>query len=649
MKKIVILLITVFVVTVSCISLTACNGHDAEVWLKDVDISATLNESGDLIVEERWKVHFDTGKKNAYKTFQLRDSDFGHISELKDVSVYDMDRDMYFKEITLPDSPERYVQYTTNYDTFYIYGQSSQKELGLVVYPEEGERNFVWKYAVTDMAAKYADTSVVYWKIFNTDFAADIENFRLELTLPTGTTNDAQGWFHIETSGAYLTLEADKFVYTAKNIKAGTMVETRVVAPTDTFGELAKHTGSVGLESIRAEELKWAEEWQSKQRLYRTLAVLAVVVNVIIAAAGIAVAVLVKIKNRPYNEDYPEYERELPQGWAVAEAAHLFYYYSGGFGAKDYRSRALSAVILDLTRRHYLEVEPVPNAKSGEEYRITFPQVADSMLKDLKPHERLVYNLLLKAKSNGNTLAGAADGVTMKEFQKYAKADYLEVNNLMKDFEKSSGQKFSRGKYAPPKTRFKEAGIGMLVAAIALLIVAFRFAMFFAPGLGVAGLALSLLAPKMKRLNKEGERIYRQLKGLEKYMLDFSNLKEYDVPKLILWEEYLVYATMMGISKEVIKNLKLVYPELRDDFRGGMYGYNRGYLFTYLWLSSHTGSGLDFGTEMGRSIQQVATVARTLSTPKSSGSGSRFGGFGGGGGGFGGGGGGFGGGGGGFR
>lgn len=643
MKKIVILLITVFVVAVSCISLSACNGHDAEVWLKDVDISATLNESGDLIVEERWKVHYDSGKKNAYKTFQLYDTSFGHTSELKDVSVYDADRDKNFREIELPYSPERYVEYSTDYDTFYIYGnQSSQKELGLIVRPEEGERNFVWKYTLTDVAAKYADTSVVYWKIFNTDFSADIEKFRLELTLPTKTTDNAQAWFHIETSGSYLELEADKFVYTAKNIEAGTMVETRIVAPTETFRELAKETSSAGLESIRAEELRWAEEWNTKQKIYRALAIIAVVINVIIAAVGIAVAVIIKLKNRRYDENYPEYAREMPAGWAVAEAAHLFYYYNGGFTAKDYRSRALSAVILDLTRRHYLEIEPVPDAKSSEAYRITFPNIADAMRRDLKPHEQLVYNLLLKASASG------VGGLTMKEFQQYAQREYLEVNNMMKGFEKSSGKKFTQGKYAPPKTQLKNLGVGMLILAVILLVVTFRLAMFFAPGMGVAGLALLLLTPKQKRLTQEGERIYRQLKGLEKYMLDFSNLKEYDVPKLILWEEYLVYATMMGISKEVIKNLKLVYPELREDnFRGG-YGYGRGYLFTYLWLSSHTRSGLDFGAEMGRHIQQVSTVARTLAQPKVS-SGGHSSGFGRGGGGFGGGGGGFGGGGGGFR
>ena len=44
-------------------------------------------------------------------------------------------------------------------------------------------------------------------------------------------------------------------------------------------------------------------------------------------------------------------------------------------------------------------------------------------------------------------------------------------------------------------------------------------------------------------------------------MMDFSLLKEKDVPDLVLWEKFLVYATAFGISEKVIEQLKIVYPD----------------------------------------------------------------------------------------
>ncbi|MFR1215400.1 MAG: DUF2207 family protein, partial [Acutalibacteraceae bacterium] len=75
------------------------------------------------------------------------------------------------------------------------------------------------------------------------------------------------------------------------------------------------------------------------------------------------------------------------------------------------------------------------------------------------------------------------------------------------------------------------------------------------------------------RLSVQGETMYMVWKGLEKYMLEFSNMKEYELPHLELWKDYLVYATMMGISDKVCKQLKLAYPNIdNDDYMTSTFG-----------------------------------------------------------------------------
>ncbi|HBK86140.1 MAG TPA: hypothetical protein DDZ53_08950, partial [Firmicutes bacterium] len=47
-------------------------------------------------------------------------------------------------------------------------------------------------------------------------------------------------------------------------------------------------------------------------------------------------------------------------------------------------------------------------------------------------------------------------------------------------------------------------------------------------------------------------------------------MERYTIPSLIIWEHYLVYAVTLGVAKEVMKQLELVYPNLTEgDYRFG--------------------------------------------------------------------------------
>ncbi len=64
-------------------------------------------------------------------------------------------------------------------------------------------------------------------------------------------------------------------------------------------------------------------------------------------------------------------------------------------------------------------------------------------------------------------------------------------------------------------------------------------------------------------------------KGLKKYMEDFSMLDKREIPEIVIWEQFLVYATAFGIADKVIKQLKAVYKELGRSFEfdDPSYGY----------------------------------------------------------------------------
>ena len=121
------------------------------------------------------------------------------------------------------------------------------------------------------------------------------------------------------------------------------------------------------------------------------------------------------------------------------------------------------------------------------------------------------------------------------------------------------------------------------------------------------------ISKKANVLTQKGVDQVEQLKGLKKFMEDFSMLDKREVPELVLWEKYLVYATVFGVADKVIKQLKIVYPDFEQNMD----------LQTYscMNLMMHN----DFNSSFTRAINSA------ISSTYSSGSGSG-GGFSGGGG-----------------
>lgn len=100
-------------------------------------------------------------------------------------------------------------------------------------------------------------------------------------------------------------------------------------------------------------------------------------------------------------------------------------------------------------------------------------------------------------------------------------------------------------------------------------------------------------------------------------MQEFSLLKEKQVPDLVIWEKFLVYATVFGIADKVIKQLKIVYPNMEEISCINNY--------TYLYFMMHT----NFST----SFSNAVSTSMTSSYSSSTGGGGGFsggGGFGGG-------------------
>ena len=103
--------------------------------------------------------------------------------------------------------------------------------------------------------------------------------------------------------------------------------------------------------------------------------------------------------------------------------------------------------------------------------------------------------------------------------------------------------------------------------------------------------------------------------GLKRYMENFSLLDEREVPELVLWEKYMVFATAFGIADKVLSQLKIKYPEVLDEYGN----FNSSYTYFYMMNT------YNFDRVIGNGIQRAYNAgisARNAREMASSGGGS---------------------------
>lgn len=612
--------------------------------MRKLNISEQLLENGDLRVTEKWNVELkDRGKayRNLYRSFPADKN-----ADVADFSVHDDDQNVEYADAG--DVDPLSVSGDALQDRNYTHRTADGTEIGWFMPPvEEGTRNFTISYTLKNMVGVYADTAVLYHQFLSPDFSLPVENMTGTVRFPdAGSKDSVRAWLHTTAKGSLSVDSAGQISVQVSEIPANTMVEVRLCVPPGLFPASARTSGESVLPGIEAQEAKWASDYEAELERQFRLGVIDAAGGALLFLASVLVFVLVKLKNRRHVVEFPEYTRDIPAGNSPGGIANLFYFYSGGLQEKE-RERVLSATLLSLARKGFVRISD----DGGREMVVAV--TGDTKRGELTAGEQAFYEML-------STVAEATEGsFTMKQFKKYAEKHSAYVDSGIEGFFTASKREIAeRGYY-----EYRPAYFGALKAVGTLLIVlaVFTFMMsssrnsllVYLPLSMILGGILLLAAGSLRmKLSVKGEYDYGVWHGLEKYMLEFSRMKEYGVPQLELWEEYLVYATMMGISKEVCKQLKLAYPQLNDQ---AYLDANFGNLWLYymfaprLYFGGFAGphSGFDFGAALGRTMGDIGSAATRLAHPPSDFNGHSGGGFGGGGfggGGFSGGGGGFGGG-----
>ena len=70
-----------------------------------------------------------------------------------------------------------------------------------------------------------------------------------------------------------------------------------------------------------------------------------------------------------------------------------------------------------------------------------------------------------------------------------------------------------------------------------------------------------LLAKNLNDLTDVGQKELSEVYGMRKFLDEFTLVSEKEIIEVKIWENLLIYATLFGLAKKVLKDLEKLYPD----------------------------------------------------------------------------------------
>lgn len=589
--------LSIFIISViACLFLFNTTSYAGYQSLENLTYEVQLNEDGTADVVETWDIYVSS-TNTLFKTFELDSSKFGEITN---VTV---------KEISTSGNVSEFIEtdeYAYHVDRGYYYAlQTDTDEFEIawgVSINTSANRTYQISYTITDAIKIYNDCSEFYWQFVGDTNGIPAYEVKGTIKLPSSvsTKENLKVWAHGPLNGEIQIVDNQTVSFTVSYLETGTMLEARVVTTENIFTECTNVVNRYELENIIEEETAWADEANDERdRLTREQeredAVLKMIgIAAVVLALAIVIFFVVKIVKyvrellaieKVEPEQKLKYFRDIPDESATpAEASYLYYFDKKSY-FKNNLSNIVSATILNLSLKKAVIFE------KDEKNKINIIINKNIDRANFKEDELSIYDLLGKVKdykNKKNKDEEKQDKISMKDIEKYAKINDVTFLSAVEGIEKTAkANQEIKGNYDESDMKISRKWSNKKTIYIIVTILAISFSAFIIPLIAVIPSLIciflcSKLEKKTRTLTQKGVNEQEKWKALKRFMEDFSLLDEREVPELVMWEKYLVYATAFGIADKVLKQLKVKYPELTDE----TYMLSSGYTYIYM-MNNH--------------------------------------------------------------
>lgn len=592
------------------------------------DITATVSADGSLLVEECRTFDYSGSYNGIYFDIDVSD---GVDCDVQSVSV-GMGDDV--RQFAQADSGEP--------GTYQIQDMGAALRIKIFSPASDTENQVTVAYRLSDLVKVHDDVAELYWMFVSPgwEMASDDVTCRILLPIeyPFTLGDEVRAWGHGSLLGS---LEGKTegnvtaIVYSVPEVFSGDFAEARVTFPSSWMS--VAPDGTEALSDIMEEEANWSEEANAKRRearervradgasagfLPNTFAGWLPVAGAVVVS-GLAVMAPIWTK-RAYRKAHraqfqEKYWREAP---FVGHPAVVGMLLDGDKLIDDEDGSQLSASIVRLMDEGVIAVDS-PDTKVLRRGKVESEDPID------RATEELIFARLGSPEDKV-----WQDEVDTDWMVKRVKRNPLGFYGPMTTWHRSVEEEAKARGFLEDERKFSPSGFWAVLPFIYLFLMILTSlesgpdgSFFLVFAVCLAGVLLGARGQKTvyPPRSPEAVEVMAKAEALARWLKDFTRLEDAPPTDVVLWNELMVYAVVLGVADEALEGLRMRCPDIYSDeafFFGGDPAIRRR------WESVGVAN---VGRTSFASARSYQTLLAASSDSSSSGSGGGFSGGGGGG------------------
>lgn len=548
MKKILISLFVFLCFPVFCLA----SNYD----ISNYYIDATLKENGDMDVSEL--IVLDGTLENGYERdiLYLGSNNLYSASNISNISV----SGGYISDVS-------FDSFLSNYDNFISVNNANNGDSAKYIlsniyngirirmyYSTKSEKTaFLIKYTLSDVGILHNDVIEFYWNFLGNDFSDKINDLNIRVNYPSlMNLEDFSWWFHGPLTGNSNIINTGTYTSvlgTVSKVSEYQAVDFRTIVPKNGFdvSSFKKVSDDEVKESIVAAEdeivAKDLENIKRNRIIYYTFIGLSISYYIVLLIIWIYVYKKYDKERKPkFNL---EYNREFIDDYNVEVVDYLM--------NNAVTPNAMSASIMNLIYKKNIKAEKIENEKNSYKFILLNRD-------NLNDTENLLVDFLFLKVGENNEFS-------TKDLKKYASSTKT-CNTFMNSYTSWKQSVINDGKkqgfYDKLNDRFKYGFLMLILSFLIMFVGTFIFHVesLLLSSLFFVGIIFFVYVCVIRRKSEKGIEDYTKWMAFKRFLKDFGTFNIKELPEIVLWERYLVYATVFGLAKKVESAMNVKIKEL---------------------------------------------------------------------------------------
>lgn len=397
-----------------------------------------------------------------------------------------------------------------------------------------GTHTYTVKYTITHFVADLKDSQMIYWTLIPYEFSDSIGNAYIKIYSDFKISNSTDVWGYGNYGGTAYVYDGYIEMQSDGRLAKDEYMTILVKFPSETFN-VTQNEYPYNFSHY----LNMAEEGATKYKEERTADMMENIIPFVVMffimgtpILGIVGAIATSSKTnfgpegKKFNKDAP-YFRDIPCNGDLFKA----YYIAEKYGIISKKTDLLGAIILKWIKESKVRIE------QKEQGAIFKKENTVVILNETNPneitniYERQIFDMLYKASQDGV--------LENKELERWCKNNYTKILKWFEDIIVSEEKKaIEEGLITIEKIK-----------------------------------RLKIFTAKQYNMTPELRKLAEEVYGLKKYLLEYTLIPDRKAIEVALFEEYLIFAQMLGIAKHVAKEFKDLYPEIIEQSHFTSYDY----------------------------------------------------------------------------